>query len=105
MTYTKKDLPRGRQKKFKPDTSEYAMTIKTFLNMESYGEDPIYIDDMFILAADNEAVLDREYMKVHKFSDYQLSNEEKEIATQLIRDAYLGTFDELIITVKKLANE
>lgn len=58
-----------------------------------------------IMSLDNDNVLDRDYMKVYKLTDFSLTDTEKEVATQLIRDGYLGTFDELILTVKRLSNE
>ena len=91
--------------KFPEDTSEYAITIKRMLNTDSEGVDPYYADDNYILSADSDVILDRDHMKIYKLSDFQLDATEKEIATQLIRDGYYGTFDELIVTVKKLANE
>ena len=58
-----------------------------------------------IMSLDNDNVLDRDYMKVYKLTEFSLTDTEKEVATQLIRDGYLGTFDELILTVKRLSNE
>lgn len=52
----------------------------------------------------NDVILELDYMKVHQIADYKLSDKEKEIATTLCNDGWYGTFDELIVCVKRLAN-
>ena len=69
-------------------------------------EDLEYDEDGFILlTTDKDMVFDRTSMTYGDYRHYHLTPVEKEIATQLINDAYYGTFDELIMTVRKLARE
>lgn len=53
---------------------------------------------------ESSVIFDHSRGTFEDLGDY-LNTVEKEIATQLIRDGYLGTFDELLMTVRKLANE
>ena len=67
-----------------------------------------HIDDIdkfgtFIRTDQDHIVLDRDYMKIRNLNEYGLTKSEKDIATQLIRDGYYGTFDELLETVRRLA--
>lgn len=67
-----------------------------------------HIDDIdkfgtFVRTDQDHIVLDRDYMKIRNLNEYGLTQSEKEIATQLIRDGYFGTFDELLDTVRRLA--
>ena len=73
------------------------MTPHDINNMFDYGT--------FVMTAQKNIVLDRDGMVIRNINDHELTDTEKEIATQLIRDGYYGTFDELITTVRKLANE
>lgn len=67
-----------------------------------------HIDDIdkfgtFVRTDQDHIVLDRDYMKIRNLNEHGLTQSEKEIATQLIRDGYYGTFDELLDTVRRLA--
>lgn len=67
-----------------------------------------HIDDIdkfgtFIRTDQDNIVLDRDIMKLRNLNEHGLTKSEKDIATQLIRDGYYGTFDELLETVRRLA--
>jgi hypothetical protein len=68
----------------------------------------IHIDDIdkfgtFIRTEQDNIVLDRDIMKLRNLNEHGLTKSEKDIATQLITDGYYGTFDELLETVRRLA--
>lgn len=83
------------------------LNIFTMISEAEKGQYPLpQIREMIerdIILGEDDKCLDLNDMKVYNMNEYNLTINEKEIATILINDGWYGTYDELLICVRRLA--